>query len=128
MTKEDLITQSERIYQFQRVFNIRLGYGLRDHDAVPYRSQGPVTVAEYESRAERYDKQLEEKLGLDPADMTSEEKVAALREHREDQYEKLIDAVYKRRGWTENGVPRLETLRKLEMDYPDVVAVVEPHL
>ncbi|MGD8969027.1 MAG: aldehyde ferredoxin oxidoreductase C-terminal domain-containing protein, partial [Anaerolineae bacterium] len=128
VTKEDLITQSERVYQFQRVFNIRLGHGLRGHDAVPYRSQGPVTVKEYESRAERYDKQLEEKLGLDPADMTSEEKVAALREHREDQYEKLIDAVYKRRGWTENGVPRLETLRKLEMDYPDVVAVVEPHL
>jgi aldehyde:ferredoxin oxidoreductase len=40
VTKEDLITQSERIYQFQRVFNIRLGHGLRDHDAVPYR--GPL--------------------------------------------------------------------------------------
>ncbi|MGD2178172.1 MAG: aldehyde ferredoxin oxidoreductase C-terminal domain-containing protein, partial [Anaerolineae bacterium] len=128
VTKEDLITQSERVYQFQRVFNIRLGHGLRDHDAVPYRSQGPVTVIEYESRAERYDKQLEEKLGLDPAEMTTEEKVAALREYREDQYEQLIDAVYKRRGWTENGVPRLDTLRRLGIDYPEFVAVVEAHL
>ncbi len=128
VTREDLITQSERVYQFQRVFNIRLGHGLRDHDAVPYRSQGPVTVTEYESRAERYDKQLEEDLGLDPADMTIEEKVAALREHREDQYEQLIDAVYKRRGWTENGVPKRETLEKLGIDYPEVMAIVEPHL
>jgi aldehyde:ferredoxin oxidoreductase len=128
VTKEDLITQSERVYQFQRVFNIRLGHGLRDHDAVPYRSQGPVTVTEYESRAERYDKQLKEELGLDPADMTTEEKVAALREYREDQYEQLIDAVYRRRGWTENGVPRRETLEKLGIDYPEVMAVVEPHL
>jgi aldehyde:ferredoxin oxidoreductase len=128
VTKEDLITQSERIYQFQRVFNIRLGHGLRDHDAVPYRSQGPVTVEEYESRAERYDEQLKEDLGLDPEAMTTEEKVAALREYREDQYEKLIDAVYKRRGWTMNGVPKKETLEKLGIDYPDVLAVVEPHL
>jgi aldehyde:ferredoxin oxidoreductase len=60
--------------------------------------------------------------------MTTEEKVAALRVYREDQYEKLIDAVYKRRGWTENGVPKLEILRGLGIDYPDVVAVVEPHL
>jgi aldehyde:ferredoxin oxidoreductase len=128
VTKEDLITQSERIYQFQRVFNIRLGYGLRDHDAVPYRSQGPVTVTEYESRAERYDGQLQEELGLDPTEMTTEEKVAALRAYREDQYEKLIDAVYERRGWTMNGVPKPETLKKLGIDYPDVLTVVEPHL
>ena len=128
VTKADLIAQSERVYQFQRVFNIRLGHGLRDHDAVPYRSQGPVTVEEYESRVERYDKQLEEDVGLDPSGMTTEEKVAALRAYREDQYEKLIDAVYKRRGWTMNGVPKRETLEALGIAYPDVLAVVEPHL
>jgi len=128
VSKEDLIAQSERVYQFQRVFNIRLGYGLRDHDAVPYRSQGPVTVEEYESRAERYDKQLKEDVGVDPEAMSVEEKVAALREYREDQYEKLIDAVYKRRGWTMNGVPKRETLEAVGLDYPDVLAVVEPHL
>jgi aldehyde:ferredoxin oxidoreductase len=128
VTKEDLITQSERVYQFQRVFNIRLGHGLRDHDAVPYRSQGPVTVEEYESRAERYDAQLREELGLDPAEMTTQDKMAVLRKYREDQYEKLIDAVYKRRGWTMNGVPRPETLEKLGIDYPEVMAVIEPHL
>jgi len=128
VTKEDLIAQSERVYQFQRVFNIRLGYGLRDHDAVPYRSQGPVTVEEYESRAERYDEQLKADVGVEPESMTVEEKVVTLREYREDQYEQLIDAVYKRRGWTMNGVPKRETLEKAGIAYPDVLAVVEPHL
>jgi aldehyde:ferredoxin oxidoreductase len=128
ITKEDLILMSERVYNFQRVFNIRLGYGLRDHDAIPYRSAGPVTQEEYESRAERYDSQLQEWLGLDPEEMTIEEKMAAHREVRTGQYEKLIDAVYERRGWTSNGVPTLEKLQALGIDFPEVVAVVERHL
>jgi aldehyde:ferredoxin oxidoreductase len=128
VTKEDLIFMSERVYNFQRVFNLRLGRGTREHDAIPYRSAGPVTVEEYESRAERYDKQLREKAGIDPADMSTAEKVAATRKHREAQYEGLIDAVYARRGWTRNGVPTLETLKKLEIDFPEVVAVVKGKL
>ena len=54
--------------------------------------------------------------------------MAALRAHREAQYERLKDAVYERRGWTNNGVPKVETLQRLGIDYPDVVAVVEKHL
>jgi aldehyde:ferredoxin oxidoreductase len=125
VTKEDLILMSERVYNFQRVFNLRLGSGKREHDRIPYRSQGPVTAEEYESRAERYDKQLREKLGLDPSTMTTREKMAALRKYREEQYGRLQDAVYARRGWDANGVPTLETLRELEIDFPEVVAVVE---
>lgn len=128
ITREDLITMSERVYNFQRVFNLRRGYGRRDHDDVPYRSMGPVTVEEYESRAERYDKQLRELLGLDPTGMSTEEKLAALRKYREEQYERLKDAVYARRGWTRDGVPTVETLRRLGIDYPDVVAVVQRYL
>ncbi|MCS7179255.1 MAG: aldehyde ferredoxin oxidoreductase C-terminal domain-containing protein, partial [Anaerolineae bacterium] len=128
ITREDLITMSERVYNFQRVFNLRRGYGRREHDNVPYRSMGPVTVEEYESRAERYDKQLRELLGLDPTKMTTQEKLAALRKYREEQYERLKDAVYARRGWTRDGIPTLETLRRLGIDYPDVVAVVQRYL
>ena len=127
VTKEDLITMSERVYNFQRVFNLRMGFGTREYDRVPYRSQGPVTVEEYESRAERYDKQLREKVGLDPTTMSTPEKVAALRKYREDQYEKLTDAVYERRGWNANGIPTVEKLRELGIDFPDVVALVEAH-
>ena len=79
-------------------------------------------------RAERYDGQLREILGLAPEGMATEEKMTALREHREAQYERLKDAVYARRGWTENAVPKVETLKRLGIDFPEVVAVVEPHL
>jgi aldehyde:ferredoxin oxidoreductase len=125
---EDLIRMSESVYNFQRVFNLRMGYGKRENDAIPYRSAGPVTVEEYESRQERYDTQLKELVGIDPTGKSSEEKVKLMRAYREDQYEKLIDAVYKRRGWNENGIPTLETLKKLNIDFPDVVALVEKHL
>ena len=54
--------------------------------------------------------------------------MAALRKYREDQYEKLIDAVYERRGWTENGIPTLETLKQLRIDFPKVVEVVKQHI
>jgi aldehyde:ferredoxin oxidoreductase len=127
VTKEDLITMSEQVYNFQRVFNLKMGFGIREHDAIPYRSMGPVTVGEYESRAERYDKQLKELVGLDPEGKTTEEKMAALRAHREEQYELLIDAVYKRRGWTPDGIPTPETLKRLHIDFPDVVELVRRH-
>ena len=128
ITKEDIITMSEAVYNFQRVFNLRLGFGRRDHDDIPYRSVGPVTVEEYESRAERYDKQVREILNLDPEKMITEEKVAALRKHREEQYERLKDAVYERRGWTNDAVPKVETLKRLGIDFPEVVVIVEKYL
>lgn len=124
--KHELIRQSERVYNFQRIFNIRRGYGLRKHDAQPYRAAGPVTREEYESRAERYDKQLKEILNIDPAGKSTEEKMALLRNYREDRYEKLLDAVYLRRGWTPNGVPKIEHLQKLGMDLPELLEVVRP--
>lgn len=127
VTPADLILQSERVYNFQRVFGVRQGFGTRAHDAVPYRSVGPVTEEEYVSRAERYDSQLQEKVGLTPAEMSTTEKIAALRAHRESQYDQLIDAVYERRGWTANGVPTLAKLKELGIGFPEVVAVVEPH-
>ncbi|NLA27909.1 MAG: aldehyde:ferredoxin oxidoreductase, partial [Firmicutes bacterium] len=126
--KHEMIRQSERVYNFQRIFNLRLGFGTREHDAVPYRSMGPVTVEEYESKADHYDNELKEQLNLDLTGMGTEDKVKELRKHREEMYEKLTDAVYARRGWTEKGIPRLETLQDLGIDFPEVVAVVEKHL
>ena len=127
VTPDDLILQSERAYNFQRVFNLRLGYGTRKYDQIPYRSAGPVTEEEYESRQERYDNQLKEQVGIDPTGMTTAEKLTALRKFREEQYQKLCDAAYERRGWTKDGVPKIATLKRLGIDYPEVVKVVEPY-
>ena len=125
---DDLVRMSEKVYNFQRAFNIRLGHGLRQDDDIPYRAMGPVTEEEYESRRERYDKQLREIVGYNPEGKSTAEKMAALRAYREKQYELLKDAVYERRGWTKNGVPTLEKLKELGIDFPDVVAVVKKHL
>jgi aldehyde:ferredoxin oxidoreductase len=122
----ELVRQSERVYNFQRIFNLRRGYGTRKYDAQPYRACGPVTKEEYESRAERYDKQLIEKVEFDPTGKTTEEKMAVLRKFRENQYEKLLDAVYERRGWTKNGVPKIEHLKNIGMDLPELIETVAP--
>ena len=124
--KHELIRQSERVYNFQRIFNIRRGYGLRKHDAQPYRAAGPVTREEYKSREERYDKQLKELVGVDPTSMNVDEKIAALRKYRENRYEQLLDAVYKRRGWNNNGVPTIEHLKNIKMDLPELIEVIKP--
>ena len=128
VTPEDLIVQSERVYNFQRIFNLKLGFGRRAHDAIPYRAQGPVTAAEYLSRQERYDKQLKEEVGVDPAALTLDEKRAALRRWREGRYEQLLDAVYKRRGWTRDGIPTLAKVRELGIDQvPGLVELLAAH-
>ncbi|MBN1197332.1 MAG: aldehyde ferredoxin oxidoreductase C-terminal domain-containing protein, partial [Candidatus Aminicenantes bacterium] len=125
--KKEMIRQSERVYNFQRIFNLRMGHGRRADDYPPYRAMGPLTVEEYESRSERYDKQLRELIQVDPEGKSVEEKLALHRRWREDRYEQLLDAVYKRRGWTPDGVPRIEHLRAIGMDLPELIAVVKDH-
>jgi aldehyde:ferredoxin oxidoreductase len=120
----DLLRQSERVYNFQKVFAMRLGRVGRHHDIPPYRAMGPVTAEEYESRQERYDEQLKRFLGLDPAGPSTAEKMAYLRRYRESQYQRLVDAVYARRGWDANGIPTPQKLHALGMDLPEVLEVV----
>jgi len=84
-----------------------------------------VTEIEYESRVERYDTQLTETVKADIAGKTTAEKVQMLRRYREAQYERLKDAVYRRRGWTPDGIPTLATVTRLGIDFPEVVALLK---
>jgi aldehyde:ferredoxin oxidoreductase len=124
VSPDDLIRMSERVYNLQRIFNLRQGFGRREHDDIPYRAMGPVTAEEYESRRERYDTQLKELGILDPEEKGTEEKLKALRDYREGHYEKLKDAVYKRRGWSPDGIPTAEKIKELGIDFPDVVELI----
>lgn len=124
-TPDDLIHMSETVYNFQRIFNLKMGFGRREHDTIPYRAVGPVTVVEYESRQDRYDKQLAEKHKIDIAGKGTDEKLKLLRKFREEQYEKLKDAVYKRRGWTNDGIPTINTVKRLNIDFPEVLEVLK---
>lgn len=124
---DGLLAQSKRVYDFQRMFNLRMGQGTRKDDWMPYRGMGPVTEEEYLSRQERYDTQLTEAAHVDIAGMSLKQKMAALREYRESQYRQLQDVVYARRGWDEDGVPTLETLKADGIDFPELVTLVEKH-
>ena len=122
---DDLIRMSEAVYNFQRIFNLRMGFGRREHDTLPYRAMGPVTMEEYESRRERYDKQIAEIFGQDALQKKDTlAKLTLLRQYREEQYEQLKGAVYKRRGWTSDGIPTLDTVKRLGIDFPEVVEVL----
>ncbi|MBN2359954.1 MAG: (2Fe-2S)-binding protein [Deltaproteobacteria bacterium] len=124
LDEEKMLQQSARVHNLQRLMCYLLGGGTRQDDMPPYRAVGPVTAEEYESRVERYDKQLRESVGVDPAGKSTEQKVAILRKYRLDQYNKAVDAAYDRRGWDRNGVPTAERLKELGIDLPQVMALL----
>ncbi|MHA1370748.1 MAG: aldehyde ferredoxin oxidoreductase family protein [Promethearchaeota archaeon] len=127
-TPDDLIKMSERVYNFQRIFNIRQGKGLYEHDApIPYRAVGPVTPVEYEDKHDLYDKELVEKYKVDIQDLTVSEKITTLRKNRMLEYRKLQETVYRFRGWSRRGCPTIEKVKRLEIDYKDVLKVIEPY-
>jgi aldehyde:ferredoxin oxidoreductase len=127
ITPDEIIEQSEKVYNFQRLFNLRLGFGTREHDYPPYRAMGPVTIDEYESRIDRYDAELSG-IGKNVDQFSTQEKLVALRQYREGRYEQLVDAVYKRRGWNKNGIPTRETVNRLGIDYPEILNLIEKNI
>ena len=126
--KNELILQSERCYNWQRAMNVWMGRGRRKDDQIPFRSMGPVTEMEYLSRKERYDKQLVEKIGISLKEIEkidTKNKMKLLYDFRRDQYQKLADAVYYRRGWTPNGVPTPQKMKQLGMDDPAMIKMLK---
>ena len=85
-----------------------------------------MTVEEYESRGKRYDNQLKD-YGCDTDNITTEEKIKILRKYREEQYQRLCDGLPAKRMDPE-GVPTLETIKRLGIDYPDVIDLVSKYL
>jgi aldehyde:ferredoxin oxidoreductase len=114
-TLDDLLLESERLYNFQKLFNLRQGYGTRVHDYIPERAMGPATTEEYEYRQGDYDKELAERLDVTVEELPIlvEERRGKLMELRYEDFNKLMDTVYKEKGWDSNGVPTDETLEKL---------------
>jgi len=126
LDEEKMLAQSARVHNLQRVIVRMLGFGTRKDDMPPYRAVGPVTSDEYESRAVKYyDKQMKENIGIDPEGKSTEEKMEITRKYRMEQYNKVVDAAYKRRGWTSNGVPTIARLKELGIDLPELVEIVK---
>ena len=99
--------------------------GRREHDWPPYRSVGPVTVEEYESRAERYDKQMLEEIGVDPAGQVGR---GEDRHHPEVPRGPLPEAAATRSTSAAAGRPtasrRWRRSQELGIDFPEVVELV----
>ena len=127
VVKEDLITMSERVYNFERIFNLRMGKGTRANHNCPNRGLGPVFEDEWMARPDYFDDKLRE-AGIEPEGLSVKEKIERLQTHRRGQWEQLVDKVYARRGWNRNGIPTLGTVRRLGIDYPDVVELLERNL
>lgn len=125
LDEDKMLEQSERVFNLQRIISYYLGYGTRKDDIPPLRAIGPVTEEEYLSREDRYDRQMKELIGIDPEGKSVREKLAITRDYRYKQYNEVLDAAYRRRGWDENGVPTMERIKKLGIDLPEVVAMLE---
>jgi len=121
-----MILQSERVYNYERIFNYRMGKGTRKEHTIPDRALGPVFPDEWDVRKEYFEQKLEE-AGISGEGLSVEEKIIRLQAHRRKEWEKLVDAVYARRGWDRNGVPTKETVERLGLDSPEVLEVLEPY-
>lgn len=122
-----LILQSEKVYNFERIFNLRMGKGTSKFHEAPDRGLGPVWEDEWNARPDYFDGKLKE-FGEDIEGKSVKEKIALLQKHRREQWQELKMAVYKRRGWNKNGIPTLATVKRLGIDYPDVVELLNKHL
>ena len=126
LSKEEMIFQSEKVYNFERIFNFRMGKGTRAEHNIPDRALGPVFPDEWEVRKDYFENRLAE-AGIDGSGLTVEQKIEKLLAHRRNEWEKLVDAVYARRGWDKNGVPTRETVERLGIGSPDVIQLLEPY-
>ena len=124
ITAEDMIEQSERMHTFQRAFNIKMGVGGRENDRPPYRAMGPVTPEEYYERQDKYDVRVDKLTEKELSELSLYEKMSLLRKDKELYYETLMDEVYKKRGWNNDGVPTLETINRLGLDIPEVLNII----
>jgi aldehyde:ferredoxin oxidoreductase len=83
---EDFLTVGERIFNVARLFNVREGMSRKD-DLLPLRFEEPLK--EGGSAGEAYPRR---------------------------ELEKLLDEYYTLRGWSTEGIPTSETLKKLGLE------------
>ena len=122
---DDVLFESERVYTFHKLFNLRQGFGTRATDRIPVRAMAPVHEEEYEARREHFDGYLRDTVKVDPAGLSTAEKLRLLQDYRAKQYETMTDAVYEAKGYDSNGVPTRATLQRFGFDRPEFIAIIE---
>jgi len=117
LTWEQIFEQTDRDINLQRVLNVlSFGTTTRERDWIPDRAIGPTEDALYELEKDYNDRQLSEILHRPLPEIQQRptgEKRAALMRHRKEELRQLILVYYRERGWTDAGVPKVETLQQI---------------
>jgi len=128
LDEEGMLRQSERVHNLQRALNVKMGVWGKEKDRPPYRAMGPVTEEEYLYRKDFYDSMIKNELGKIPETMKTPEKLAVIREYKQNAYSRLQQMIYAKRGWNEDGIPTVARLKELGIDDPSVIETVEKAL
>jgi len=117
LTWEEIFAQTDRDINLQRVMNVmKYGEQTADFDWIPDRAIGPTENGLYEAEADYCDAEVAALLGKEPAALAgvpTAEKRQILMKHRKEELRRLVAVYYAERGWSEKGIPRVETLKQL---------------
>lgn len=117
LTWQEIFAQTDRDINLQRVMNVMVyGSGAGAMDWIPDRAIGATDDLLYESEQEYNDQQLETILGKTAAEigqMTTAAKREALMSFRKGELQQLINIYYQKRGWNDQGIPTVDTLKQL---------------
>jgi aldehyde:ferredoxin oxidoreductase len=114
---EQIFEQTDRDINLQRVMNVtRFGNDTVRYDWIPERAIGPTEDCLYEAEADYNDAQVSEIMKRSAEDVASMDvtvRRSILMEHRKNELRRLIQVYYEERGWSERGIPKVETLQRL---------------
>ena len=117
LTWEQIFAQTDRDINLQRVMNtVIFGDSTGDRDAIPDRAIGPIDNELYDAEKDYHDGELGRLLGKSPDEigrMHTDEKRLSLMHERKNRLRELIQAYYRERGWTPDGVPTPDTLKEI---------------
>ena len=117
LTWEEIFAQTDRDINLQRVMNVmHFGAATAANDWIPDRAIGPTDDLLYEAEQEYNDGEVAAIPGKVPEQVRSlptAEKRTILMEKRKKELRELIQVYYEERGWTSQGIPRVETLKDL---------------
>lgn len=117
LTWEQIFEQTDRDINLQRLMNV-LAFGATtfEHDWIPDRAIGPTEDSLYDAEKGYNDGELcriLDKPLADIAGMETSVKREILMKNRKEELRKLIAVYYAERGWSDTGIPKVDTIKQI---------------